>query len=125
MASVALIVTSTLGWPALELAVFWLRFRQFPPNGPAEALVFAPMGLAAGLVAAILVGRATTSGQRRAVLWGYLIASPFAFVGALLGGLALSGIWGPIITGAIPLALGCLAGFVIGRPRRRAGLDGR
>jgi hypothetical protein len=114
---VAVMIASTLGWPALELAVFLLRFGHLPPNGLSEALVFAPMGLAAGLVAAILLNRSTTRGQRRAVLVGYLVASPFAFLGALLGGLVIPGFWGPIVTGAIPLALGCLTGFVLGRPR--------
>jgi len=117
MRSFVIITASTLGWPALELIVFWLRFRDFPPNGPAEALVFAPMGLAAGVVAAILLSRAATARHRRLVLWGYLIASPIAFLGALLGGLVLPGAWGPLMAGAIPLSLGCLIGFAVGRPR--------
>lgn len=117
MAPVAFIVCSTLGWPALELAVFWLRFHHFPPKGPAEALVFIPMGLAAGLVAAILTIRASTTRQRRFVLWGYLVASPVALVGAVLGGLVLPGVWGPLVAGAVPLALGCVAGFLLGSPR--------
>jgi hypothetical protein len=86
LAPIVVIVSSTLGWPAIELAVLWLRFRHLPPNGPAEALVFAPMGFVAGLVAAILMIRASTSRQRRFVLWGYLVASPFAFVGACWAG---------------------------------------
>jgi len=117
MRSVIVIAASTLGWPALELMVFRLRFGRFPPGGPAEALVFVPMGLAAGVVAAILLSRAATARHRRAVLWGYLIASPIAFLGALLGGLVAPGAWGPLIAGAIPLAFGCLIGFIAGRPR--------
>jgi hypothetical protein len=115
------VLSSTLGWPALELAVFWLRFRRLPPNGAAEALVFVPMGLIAGIVAAVLMVRATTERQRRSVLWGYLVASPFALIGALLGGLVLPGIWGPLVAGAVPLSLGCLGGFAVGRSRSEAG----
>jgi len=114
---VMVVISSMLGWPLLELAVFWLRFRHFPPRGAAEALVFVPMGLAAGLIAALLMLRASTSRQRRFVLWGYLAASPFAFVGALLGGLVVAGVWGPLVGGAIPVAFGCVAGFLIGRAR--------
>ena len=117
MSSLVVIVSSTLGWPALELGVFWLRFRRLPPNGAAEALVFVPMGLVAGIVAAVLMTRAATVRQRRSVLWGYLVASPFALIGAMLGGLVLPGIWGPLVAGAVPLAVGCLVGFVVGRSR--------
>ncbi|MDY0087495.1 MAG: hypothetical protein RBS78_02950 [Coriobacteriia bacterium] len=117
MMPLVVIVSSTLGWPLVELAVFWLRFRHLPPNGAAEALVFVPMGLLAGIVAASLMIRASTDRQRRSVMWGYLIASPFALVGAILGGLVLSGIWGPLVAGGMPLSIGCLGGFVIGRSR--------
>ena len=117
MVPLVVIVSSALGWPLLELAVFWVRFGHLPPNGAAEALVFIPMGLVAGIVAALLMIRASTMRQRRSVLWGYLIASPFALIGALLGGLVLPGIWGPLAAGAVPLALGCFVGFVVGRPR--------
>jgi hypothetical protein len=112
---VAVIVASTLGWPAVELGVFWLRFRHFPPAGPADALVFAPMGLAGGLVAALLMMRSASARQRRYVLLGYLAACPFALVGAILGGLVAVGLWGPLVAGGVPLAIGCVVGFVIGR----------
>jgi hypothetical protein len=112
---ILVIALSTLGWPVLELTVFWLRFRHFPPNGPAEALVFLPMGLVAGVVCAILMIRASTTRQRRFVGWGYLAAGPFALVGALLGGLVLPGYWGPLVVGAAPLCLGCAVGFAVGR----------
>lgn len=120
MAPLGVVIASTLGWPALELAVFWIRFHRFPPNGPTEALVFLPMGLAAGLVAAAWMLGSSTARQRRCVLWGYLLASPIAFLGALLGGLVLPGVWGPLVTGAGPLAIGCAVGFVVGRPRGEA-----
>jgi len=114
---VVALVSSTSAWPALELAVFWLRFHRLPPGGAAESLVFVPMGLAAGAVAALLLGRARSDRQRRFVIGGYLAASPFAFLGALVGGLVLPGAWGPLVAGGIPLAVGSLVGFAVGRPR--------
>lgn len=114
-APTAFVALSTLAWPALELAVFWLRFGRLPPEGAGASLVFAPMGLAAGVVAAVLLGRASSPRQRRAVIWGYVAASPLAFVGALLGGLVLPGVWGPLVAGGIPLAVGSIVGYIAGR----------
>jgi hypothetical protein len=112
-----MIVLSTVGWPLLEVTVFWLRFGRAPLDGPLSSLVFAPMGLAAGVVAAVLMYRSAGPRQRRAVVWGYLSASPVAFLGSLLGGLLASGAWGPLLAGGVPLAIGCVVGFVVGRPR--------
>lgn len=115
MTNAAVIAASTVGWPLLHIAVFWLRFDRLPPGSPVESLVFAPMGFVAGFVAAILLARATSINQRRGVGLGYLAASPVAFVGSLMGGLGLVGIAGPLLFGAVPLSLGCLIGFVLGR----------
>ncbi|HSK48502.1 MAG TPA: hypothetical protein VLA05_10970 [Coriobacteriia bacterium] len=117
MGPVPMVISSTLGWPALQLAVFLLRFRHLPPGGAAESLVFLPMGFVAGIVAAGLIVQSASDRQRSFVIRGYLLASPFALVGALLGGLVLPGVWGPLVAGGIPLAIGCLIGFVTGRPR--------
>lgn len=106
---------STVGWPALHLAVFRLRFDRLPPGGLLEGAVFAPMGFVAGVVAAALVTRVSSRRQRCFVGWGYLAATPIALFGSLLGGLVLPGVWGPLVFGAIPLASGCLVGFELGR----------
>jgi len=115
MTNAAVIVASTAGWPVVQLAVFWLRFDRFPAGGPVESLVFAPMGFAAGLAAALLLARASSSRQKRLVGWGYLAAAPIALIGSLLGGLGLPDVWGPLLFGAVPLAVGCLIGFALGR----------
>lgn len=115
MTHLVTIVASACAWPLLQLAVFWLRFNSLPPGGPAESLVFAPMGLAAGLVAAVLLHRSASRRQRRLVLAGYLAATPFAFLGSLLGGLVLVGATGPLVFGAGPLSAGCVVGFLVGR----------
>jgi len=114
---VAILLSSTLAWPTIQLAVFLLRFKKLPPGGWRDALVFAPMGFAAGLVAAVLYALADSRDGRRAVIVGYVVAAPFAFVGSLLGGLFLPGIWGPLLLGAVPLIAGSLIGFVV-RGRR-------
>jgi len=115
MRAVYIVAASTLAWPAAQLAVFWLRFDRLPPGGPVEALVFAPMGCVAGVAAAVLIARSSTERQRRSVAWGYLAASPFAMVGAILGGLVLPGVWGPLLVGGALLGAGCLIGFLAGR----------
>lgn len=115
MTLIAVIAASTVGWPILQLAVFWLRFQRFPPGGPVESLVFAPLGFLSGAVAAVLLARSSSPRQRRFVGWGYLAATPIAVVTSLLGGLVLPGVWGPLAFGTIPLALGCLIGFAAGR----------
>lgn len=117
MSRILVVVLSTLVWPAVQLALFWLRFQRMPPGGASEAFIFVPMGLAAGIVAFLLMGAAATMRQRRAVVWGYLAACPFALAGSLLAGLVLPGVWGPLLVGGVALSTGCLVGFVIGRQR--------
>ncbi len=112
-----ILLGSTIAWPLIQLLVFRLRFGRLPQGGFSESLVFVPMGLAAGLVAAVLYGLATTSHQRRAVLVGYAAASPIAWVGSILGGLVAAGALGPLVGGAVPLALGSFLGFWLARPR--------
>ena len=115
MSRVAAVILSTLAWPAVQLAVFWVRFQRLPPNGLVEGLAFAPMGLVSGIVAVVLWSEARSDRQRRFVAYGYLIASPVAFLGSLLGGLVLPGVWGPLVFGAVPLVAGCLIGFFAAR----------
>ncbi len=117
MSRLVALVCLTVAWPAIQLVVFWVRFNRLPAGGPAESLVFAPMGLVAGCVAVWLWVRATTRRQRWRVVVGYVIASPIALLGSLLGGLVLSSVWGPFVYGGIPLVAGSVIGFSAGRPR--------
>jgi len=91
MARIAAVVLLTLVWPAAQLLVFLLRFGELPPGGAAEGLVFVPMGLVTAIAAVWLWGRAESSRRRRLVLVGYIAASPFAFIGSLVGGHQLPG----------------------------------
>lgn len=109
----------TLTWPMIHLVVFWLRFNRLPTGGLAESIVFLPMSLATATVAVWLWSRTASQRNRRFVAVGYLLASPIAFLGSLLGGLLLPSIWGPLVFGAIPLVAGCYIGFAVGRPRPR------
>ena len=113
--AVAVLVASTVAWPAIQLAVFVLRFDKLPPGGWTEAFVFVPMGFASGAVAALLWTVAKSPRARRAVLIGYLAASPLAFLGGLLGGLFLPGFWGPLLLGGLPLVAGCIVGLLVAR----------
>lgn len=113
---IAAVVALTLLWPAIQLLVFWLRFGRLPVAG---SVVFIPMGFVAAVPAVWLWSSSATRRRRRDVTLGYLVACPFAFLGSLLGGLVLPGIWGPLVCGAGPLVAGCLIGFAVGR--RRAG----
>jgi hypothetical protein len=113
-ARVLAVAALTIVWPVAQLAVFLARFGHLPPGGPAEALVFVPMGLVSGVAAVWLWHRAGTARRRRSVAIGYAVAVPFAFVGSLLGGLVIAGAWGALVFGALPLVAGCLAGYVAG-----------
>ena len=113
-------LSAGFGWPVLELLVFWLRFHEIPPGGAAAALVFAPMGLASGLVLAAFLVRSASGRQRAFVIVGYAFASPFTFLAALVSGLLLPNAWGPLLFGAPLLAAGSWLGFLLGGRRHAA-----
>lgn len=94
------------------------EFGGFNEHG-CVSLVFAPMGLIAGAIAAGF-WLSSPVGRRRAVWWGYLAAAPVAFFGSLMSGLLYSGLVGPILYGVPPLALGAFVGScsVAARSRR-------
>ncbi len=117
LARAAAFVGLAVAWPALQLAIFWVRFGGMPPEGAQASLVFLPMGMVSAAAALWFWSASADSRQRRAVLYGYLVASPFALVGSLLGGLALPGALGALVLGAGPLVLGSWVGYRIGRSR--------
>jgi hypothetical protein len=112
------------GWPTLELLVFWARFGQLPPGGAADALVFAPMGLASGLILAALLAGSSSARQRRFALSGYLLACPLAFLASLVSGLLLPNVWGPLLFGVPVLAAFSAVGYRLGRPHTDDGRAG-
>jgi hypothetical protein len=79
------LVALALAWPILHLALFLLRFRRLPEGGSGSALVFLPMGVVASLGLGLLLLGAHDARGRNAIVRGYLLASPVAFVGSLAG----------------------------------------
>lgn len=112
---VAGVVCLTLVWPAAHLAVFWLRFGHMPAEGPGEGLVFLPMALVAAVVTVWLWATSVSRRQQHYVAAGYILVIPVAFIGSLVGGLALPWFLGPLVFGGVPLVGGAFAGFVMGR----------
>lgn len=104
-------IALTALWPGLHLLLFLVRFQRLPPGGFSETLVFVPMGAVTALVMLLLWGNAWTRQQKRRLVLGYLLASPVAFIGSLLGGLMMPPLLGALILGAGPLLAGMLIGF--------------
>lgn len=108
------VAVSTILWPVVHILVFIARFPQNPvPYG--ELLGFVLMGLIPGILAANWLQESKSRGQRIAVVAGYAIASPIAFIGSLGGGLFLTPWLGATIFGGLPLILGSWLGYLLGR----------
>jgi len=110
-------IALTALWPGLHLLVFLFRFERLAPGGFSDVLVFVPMGMIAALVLLLLWGRAGSRPQKRRVALGYLLASPVAFIGSLLGGLMMPPLPGTLLFGAGPLVAGMLIGYAWARNR--------
>ncbi len=108
------LIPLSLLWPGIHLAVFLIRFGHMPPNGISEALVFLPMGLLSGLVLLYALNKSQTPRGRRGSIFGYIIASPFAFLLSLTVGMIFSPWIGVTVFGALPLVLGALVGQTVG-----------
>jgi hypothetical protein len=109
------IVILAFSWPLVHLAVFVARFGGLPPGGLGDGLVFFPMGLVSASVLALFVWLARTPAWRTCTVAGYLIVSPCAFVGSLMSGLIYPQPTGTLLYGAIPLILGTVGGYLVGR----------
>jgi len=100
-------------WAVVQTAVFVLRFNKLPPLG--EALYFVPMGILSGGFLIFLIQKAANRVTRIATIIGYLIACPVAFLGSLGGGLIFHPLIGATIMGSIPLILGSVTGYGLGK----------
>ena len=107
----------TVGWPLAQLGIFAARFGKLTTDILVESLVFAPLGFVSSLVLVGLLGASKHRRQRQAVILGYAVASPFALLASLLGGLILVPIVGATVAGLIPLSAGMLAGYLLGANR--------
>lgn len=102
-------------WPVLHIVVFALRFGRIDGTMLGESAIFLPMGLIGGVVLIECLKRAPSRRAQIGAIAGYVIATPVAFTGSLLGGLIVHPLIGTLIAGAGPLVVGTLAGFGIGR----------
>lgn len=106
----AWLVPAVLLLPALQLAVFYLRFHRLD-NQLAESLVFLPVGLIAGIGLVYWLRAAASPAQRRGTLIGYFIGLPFAFLGSLLIPLAVPAWLGATLGGSLPWLLCTWLGY--------------
>lgn len=100
-------------WAVVHTGVFVLRFSNLPPLW--EILYFIPMGILSGGFLIFLTQKAQNRQTRVSTIVGYLVACPFAFLGSLGGGLIIHPLIGVTLMGAIPLILGSLAGYALGK----------
>ena len=105
----------TLVWPGIQILIFFTRFSRLPLDMLIQSLYFAPLGFLSGLLLLYFVYRAKSTGQRASTIIGYLIASPMAVIGSLLSGLLLPPLIGTVIYGMVPLVVGVLIGYTIGK----------
>ena len=103
-----------LAWPLSQNIIYATWFGQLSLDVLASSLVFVPMGLISAFVLVYLLDRADTINQRICTIFGYLLASPFAYVGSLLSGLLLAPVVGTLVYGAAALTIGAAVGYAVG-----------
>lgn len=104
-----------LVWPLVHLLVGLARFGGLPQALFGEALAMLGMSVVSGGGLVWLMQRAANRTTRVSALVGYLVLCPFAYAGAVLGGLAWG--WpvvGTAVYGGLPLVAGALAGYFLG-----------
>ena len=92
-----LVIPIGFAWPLMHVLVFLLRFGSMPTE---SSLVF-------------LVKKAESRKRKRRTVIGYLLASPFAYIGSLFGGLMSPQLAGVFIFGTVPLVLGTALGYKV------------
>ena len=108
------LIPLTLFWPVMQGMVSLIRFGHLPLAGLSFSLVFIPMSLVSGIVFLLLWTRFVKRPQRIGILLGYALASPIALIGSLFSGLVYQSIVGPLLWGAVPLAIGMAIGLLVG-----------
>lgn len=103
-----------LAWPLSQNMIYTARFGQLSIDALGSSMIFVPMGLISALMLVYLLDRAQTINQRVCTIFGYLLASPFAYFGSLLSGLILAPMMGTLVYGAAALVIGAVIGYVVG-----------
>lgn len=106
-------------WPALQVALFAVRFGRVDGARVAESAVFLPMGIVGAVALAWCWTRARGTLGRAGAAAGYVLASPVALIGSLLGGLVLPPLVGTLLLGGLPLAAGAAVGGALGSLKKR------
>ena len=112
------IISLTLIWPIAQLIIFYVRFGHLPNEILTQSLYFAPLGFFSALLLRYFQLRSNSTRQYWSTTIGYFLFAPVALFASLLSGLILPPLIGPLIYGIIPLAIGVVGGFFIGRALR-------
>lgn len=115
MHNYGLVLFLTLLWPALQLFIFFLRFGNLPVEMIIESAAFAPLGFLSVLIFLFFKNRSAAKLQKNMVAGGYIAGMPFALLGSLMGGLVFPPIIGVTIYGLMPLIVGMVVGFFLGK----------
>ncbi|MFT5195571.1 MAG: hypothetical protein ACI9EW_000378 [Cellvibrionaceae bacterium] len=109
------IIGLTIFWPASQLLIFLYRFQNLPASMIRESLIFVPLGFFSALLLVYFQGRSQTNKQYWSTTIGYFLLVPIAFAASLGGGLVLPPLLGSLIFGIIPLSIGVVGGFFVGK----------
>ena len=101
-------------WPLTQILIYLVRFGEISGSVVGSSLAFLPMGLASAAILVLLFERSTNIYQKACTVFGYVLASPFALMGSLLGGLVAAQVLGTLIYGTVPLMIGTVIGYVVG-----------
>lgn len=108
------LIPLSLLWPVIHFVVAWNRFSDLSGFGIIDFLVFFPMSIISGIVFLLLWAHINGRDQKIILLVGYIIASPFAYLGSLFSGLVYDPpVIGTLIWGAGPILAGILLGWII------------
>lgn len=88
-----------------------------------ESLTFLPLGFLSALIFNFLRSKSKSDSQKKAVLIGYVVAFPVAFILALFSGLIFTPILAVTIFGLIPLVIGMGIGYLIKKPKPEKSAD--
>ncbi len=114
MRSYLWVIPLALLWPVLQLLIASARFGPRDAAFIAESAIFLPMGAVSGAFLVYLWQRAASRRSRVGAVVGYVIATPVALIGSVLGGLMLPPLLGTLLFGAAPLLLGAAVGYALG-----------
>lgn len=102
-------------WPWVYLLLAWARDGAVMPAAFAESLAFFGVGVVSAVGLFWFMQRSRSRTTRISAVIGYLVACPFALVGALVPGLAFGlPVVGTAVYGGIPLLVGTAVGYFLG-----------